>query len=589
MQILRANNLYGAAAVVITAAFIASFSFSYWPVTEGWFVLAGLEMLRGQVPYVDFSAYLPPLYYWLSTLLALAPDPFLLGRVAGIGIFALIAYSLVITLIKLGTEKNLASVTVITVICMMSSGNAYFAYDFLYVMYAFFAMAFLFMATPEKTKRNLFIATIFLALGALTKQSNGGVFLVGGTLCILVLFRRNVSTKGMLALITVGYSLVVALTFLPIFLMSGQSLTTTASAVFEGVVSGAIANKGGTSTIFQAPWLGSFFSKPALVVFLDSLATMIALTSIGYLVGCKIKNRTIRLGISITGFVACTFYFSGFFKNNIYVLVVFSSLLLCLASLGAKLWLGVTGQQSDIAKLFAQDILLISSILSLAILLGSGTSGGLTYASISLSFYFVVIALSVLLGGIPRYAVIGIFALLAEGILNFVEDRTALGWEWWGLKEEMRYFEYAQPNEVERGRANNAILNASKSCTSQPETMMAYPHMTSLVIKSGLQVYSENHVFWFDYLTTKDLNKTIHRLTIQPPDLFVRWNFPYDVVSTHRSLFKFSHNDLHTELFKLVNSRKFESKFDRIDVIDGKYSVLFSKGLSCDLKTKNQP
>ena len=50
--------------------YFAIWNWSYLPATEGWFIASSMLMSEGKRLYVDFFAYLPPIYYLLTWFIA---------------------------------------------------------------------------------------------------------------------------------------------------------------------------------------------------------------------------------------------------------------------------------------------------------------------------------------------------------------------------------------------------------------------------------------------------------------------------------------------------------------------------------------
>ena len=78
------DNLFFIFSLTFLNLFIISWNYSYLPLTEGWFLLAGRFIEQGNLPYTDFYAYLTPFYYWYSYfILCLGENTIFISRILG--------------------------------------------------------------------------------------------------------------------------------------------------------------------------------------------------------------------------------------------------------------------------------------------------------------------------------------------------------------------------------------------------------------------------------------------------------------------------------------------------------------------------
>jgi len=221
-------NRHGAfvACFLVFLGFLGSLNWSYLPLTEGWFVLAGKEISEGRLPYVDFYAYLPPVYYWLNAavyyLFSNDVDAY---RWLGLIIHSALMLLTYIIFLRWNPNRFVSALSSLFCMLLMISGNAFISYDFLYVMRLFSLLGFLLLFQGGRAK--IFLGAVFLTLGALTKQSDGSVFYLFGFFMLMILSGHRIE-KILLFLLATAITCTVV--FIP-FILEG-SLMVVADALF---------------------------------------------------------------------------------------------------------------------------------------------------------------------------------------------------------------------------------------------------------------------------------------------------------------------------------------------------------------------
>ena len=186
--------------ILVLGLYNTAFSFSFFPITEGWFSVYAHLMLDGKVPYRDFYLYLTPFYPMaLAGIHWLFGDSFLVLRLVGMLVIISIAVLLYLILAKRFSPSS-SMLASITASIYYQSGVAHITYDFTQVL-TLFTLATTWMlvlagGNANLTKkltlrtpiiRQLVLAGLFASLSFLTKQSNGAFVLIAASSCCIYL------------------------------------------------------------------------------------------------------------------------------------------------------------------------------------------------------------------------------------------------------------------------------------------------------------------------------------------------------------------------------------------------------------------
>ncbi len=171
------DNLFFIFSLTFLNLFIISWNYSYLPLTEGWFLLAGRFIEQGNLPYTDFYAYLTPFYYWYSYfILCLGENTIFISRILGqinLNILFFITYKI----LNINFPKPQSSIASLFSLIFYLSINAILSYDFIHIANIFGLLAFYIIST-KKNNGLLFIGGFFASLCFLTKQSNGSLLFI---------------------------------------------------------------------------------------------------------------------------------------------------------------------------------------------------------------------------------------------------------------------------------------------------------------------------------------------------------------------------------------------------------------------------
>ena len=556
-------------------AFLASWNWSYLPVTEGWFILAGEWITEGQLPYVDFYAYLPPVYYWLNAALYFVFS----DNVDAYRLFGMLVNLLLLLLtynifLRWNASKGVSALASLFSMFLVTSGNAFISYDFLYVMRMFALLGFLLLFQGGHLK--VVAGAIFLTLAALTKQSDGSVLYFLGCVVLLV-FSENRIEKLSLYLITT--MIVCVLVFLP-FILNGSMIT-----VFDSLVFQAANNKGGISAPLSNLFVHNFFSYQTLKSLISALLPLILFFSftdwllrrllLGYF-NEKLKLVLQIIFILILGFCVTIFFsdqnvfdeklYFDHFVNLAYAAGGFSGLLIFFAHVWPKLF---NVQRRSINE---------ASIISFAFILGAGTSGGLTLVSVS----FCIGALIVFFDKFAnRSIVFRSAAVLYFGAVTFcfAQEKIQRPYHWWGIETPPIETSHFSVLDLEQSRDLQAVAQLVSQCRHDPKTLLAYPHMTMFNIVTDLKPYRNAITFWLDYLSDKHAEAELEALKKEGPDILVFWAMPDLVFEAHSNLFKQGRPTAHKKIAEFLESEAFLRDFYHLKSINNGQNLfkLFGK------------
>ena len=181
-------------AVSIVLLYNYLYSFSYLPMTEGWFTVYAKLMNNGLVPYRDFYLYLTPLYPLLiANFILLFGDSFFALRLLGFLITLIITTLLFLILLK---RFKPASAMFSTVVSMFyyQSGVAHISYDFTQILTAFTLASALMLILLSNIKERdfeshkariityLVLSGMFSSLAFFIKQSNGSMIAIASAI-----------------------------------------------------------------------------------------------------------------------------------------------------------------------------------------------------------------------------------------------------------------------------------------------------------------------------------------------------------------------------------------------------------------------
>lgn len=550
------------------------YAFSFFPLTEGWFSAYGILIRSGKIPYRDFPLLMTPLYPTLVAIVqTIFGDGFLPLRVIGV----LVTTGIGVALWKILSEyfNPWPSAFGAVVACIYyQSGVAYIGYDFTQVVTLFLLVGVYFMikdaGNDGRNRSRLmaspaFLAGVFLAAAAMTKQSNGGVATVVLSIAyvyVTVLVHGKSERIVRLFLYAGGLVSVVSC-FMFVLVLQGS-----VGDFFQQVVIDAMRAKGGSGKIFSA-WITGIVTSPSLLAQSKELITdfsvIIALTALPGISFMLARKRTISqlfssdndgmslTLISVSGLllivaVVVRLRYGGVFYGEdvrdqgalVYNNVILMALFLYLAgSLISAVMLVIRPSEKT-----GKFLLLFS--FGVALMAANGTSAGLSEIS---SFVGLGILLSFLLTlsaplVIPSIVPIGISLLLLAFV---VEKKFEMPYAWWSIKTQdvrsslMRVKDdrilYGIEMEEDKYRKIKAIVSAIKQYTRKEDRLYVFPHMPVFNMMSDRKPYENVVVSWFDFMDIRSGSHLVERIRKNTPKVMVVARLPEDVFMAHERLF----------------------------------------------------
>jgi hypothetical protein len=544
----------------------------YFPLTEGWFSMYARLIRAGQVPYRDFSLFLPPLYpLQLAAITSVFGDEFVVLRIVGV-LVILGMGSLLYALLTRWFPAFAAAFATLVAMVYYQSGVAHITYDFtqFLTLYALLAVYFLvrhFEAEPNPTaswwkrSRLLAFAGIWAALAFLTKQSNGALIVAGSILATLVAswsagWRCTVRNLVVLA----------GGMFLPVALTAGW-LAWVGALPFahDQILHGALRSKGNLGRILFA-WAGLF--NDVYIARLKTLAVyIIPPLFIEALVGCVLAHRirhrlhgaqlnvvllAILLPLSMAAVLVPYFWAPAAhgvlasagpalnpaqsWLNYLIPLSTATSIVLVL--------LAVAG--SILGRPFLPLGLAATAVFSLGLVSGNGTSAGLSEVGCFLGLAFVV---AWLMSRTADCMVLkgGIVILGCSYIIFLAGMKYESPYAWWYIGEpDVRQATARARLPGLRGMRLSCrtaatvteVVRAIQGNVPHGAPIFCFPHVPQFYLLTGHFPETVAKVHWFDFLPDDRARADAALLRRTPPAALIYVDLPEVVWTTHERLFR---------------------------------------------------
>jgi hypothetical protein len=560
--------------VIVLVIYQLFYSFSFFPITEGWFSEYGILIRSGKVPYRDFPLLMTPLYPVLVAIVQnIFGEGFLPLRVLGVLVTSGIGLGMWMILAEFFNPWASAFGAVVAAI-YYQSGVAYIGYDFTQVVSLFliFGVYCMILDVGVNVRRRFgsvinpaFFAGLFLSAAVMTKQSNGGVAsLVLSVVYVFVTVRVHDKGQRMSRLLHYSAGLL-SITGTGLVLLTLNGAT---GEFMQQVVMDAIRAKGGTGKIFTA-WISGILTSQSLIaqsreLFVD-VTVIMAMTGIPYVLIRILRNRmkgtvstSARDGVlsAVIGVIGMLLvialilrlrYRGVFFGNDVrdqgalvYNNVILLSLLMYLAGTIIAMFKLIIKSSEGAGK----AVLLFS--FGLALIAANGTSAGLSEIS---SFVGLGIAISFLMTLSVPFVIssivpIGISLLL---LALLVEKKFEAPYSWWSVKtQDVRMPLKRVVNDelfggtgmdVEKYQNLESMVSIIRKRTRPGDRLYVFPHMPVFNIMSHRMPYDNLVVSWFDFMNVRSGELLVENLGINPPTALVVATLSDDVFTAHERLF----------------------------------------------------
>ena len=589
-------------AVTIVLFYNYLYSFSFLPITEGWFTVYAKLINNGMIPYRDFYLYLTPFYPLLiAQYIEIFGDSYFVLRSLGFLVTLLITSLLFLILSK--RFKPIPAMFT-SIICMFyyQSGVAYISYDFTQFLTLLTLASLLMLVSIGDIKNEdfkyaqfkiilyLFLAGLFASLAFLTKQSNGSMVLIasGISSIYIVYFNQRSNLK-----IFTYYLLGVFIPFVTIFiwLYSENSLT----SFFNQIFTDALSAKGTLDNIIFS-WIKNSFNNIYflqmktvfiwfLKLFFTSLLIYYIFKKINFLKKLKYEYLYVFFLASLAFLSILNSYYDYLsFNDEIIIQALHYNNYIIPITLSAIIILFLLSLASVIFKklpIFMKPNDIIILIFSTGMIFGNGTSAGLSEISI---FLFLGYALSYLMSSnffkIPGTAIVLYLGL--SFIFTFSSKKFDSPYAWWGVNEpdvriERSYSNIELFKNLHLSKASSIRLESINKILADygdNKSIFAFPNIPIIYLLADNLPKSKVVVSWFDFLPDKRASEESLRIMNNNPDVIVNLLLPEIAWSAHERLFRDNNRLGQRDILDVINDLTLKKSL---------YNLKFSEELSNDL------
>jgi hypothetical protein len=221
--------------------------------------------------------------------------------------------------------------------------------------------------------------------------------------------------------------------------------------------------------------------------------------------------------------------------------------------------------------------LTLIGIMSIGLIWGNGTSGGVGEMAFFLPFSIFICLLlelkplKILLTGL-------IFLACLSLVSHYSSTKFNTPYYWWGLREgDVRLANKLSSIPL---LANLKISDSAKNTTDELFTattkidsgdIFAFPNIPIVYLLSNRWPNSRVLIQWFDFLPDHAAAEEAHRILLSPPHTIVNLNLPDFVWEKHEEIFRNGAKSGQREIQKAINSLTKQSNL---------YELSFSKTLS---------
>lgn len=577
------------------------FTFGSSPITEGWFLAIAHLINSGKTPYLDFNLYLPPLYpliiSWYSQVFG---ESFYSLRILGL-LITTGMWCILFLLLRKKFTYGASILATATSMIFYESGVAFISYDFTQFLILFFLCTtyMLYLAyehqqnfpKDEQTKNfmYLFLAGLFSSLAFFIKQSNGAFVVLASLVCVTIMVFQNKKNKFVSFISFAIGGIFPALVILVWLIQNGALLI-----FLDQIFFGAISAKGSIENILFA-WFSRIFSpsfNKSLFLFLG----VFSLISLGvYLLRRKLLDKleiskpnnltfykSAVFYILILAAIYLTYYYSNL-NISIYLIkygwklerfIAPISFCTCLFILTTPFLIKLFPNLADPKKYGA---LTLVSIMSIGLIWGNGTSGGVGEMALFLPFsIFICLVLEI---KSLKFLLTIITLMICISLISYYSDnKFKRPYYWWGIQEEN--VRLANKLSSIPLLANLKISDSAKNTTDELFTattkidsgdIFAFPNIPIVYLLSNRWPNSRVLIQWFDFLPDHAAAEEAHRILLSPPHTIVNLNLPDFVWEKHEEIFRNGAKSGQREIQKAISSLTKQSNL---------YELTFSKTLS---------
>ena len=561
---------------------------NYAPLTEGWWRVYSRWISQGLIPYKDFNLIVPPGMPYIDLFFSkIVGQSFLNLRFVGLALLCVISLLIYEILKKLISQSYAALLAIIGTIILYST-EVVILFDYNYFAIFFLLLATVFWQISENLnlsdKKALFYSSLSgsaLGFSLLVKLNFGfflGIFFL--VITIIRLFAKPSANRKYLwlGLISKLFGLIVPISFTCIYFYSHDAL----SAMFNSLFRESAAAKGNASSaLFN--WIiylfdsYSYRKEFAVVVFSILIYFGLEKYLLPKLFFPEIQSFRIR-----------NFYLHKKILNKIYFgfIVVFITLsilyLIVLTRTGTEGWWIVLCKQ--IAYLIIPHTFLIPVVfifvilfwaikknnqrwiplvtLCLTLIWGAGTSGGLNWYATAIPF----IAIFAWVNNKTQHK--DFLTAVSVLVSITIATTTYASWiyspyNWWGYRTpSVPSAHVVSDTGLTKGlRTDSQTLSTLKSVESDFQKvegcrggLLVFPHMPIFQLDLDSQPQRRDAIYWFDFVSQKNIQKAILEIEKNPPAGFAIVNVPRFVWEGHSNAFNGGKNYLQQEFIAALLS-----------------------------------
>lgn len=623
----------------VTAFYTASYSFGYFPITEGWFTLYVDSLKHGLYPYRDLNLLLTPVsVLWFYLFDAIFGNSFVALRILGVIISASIAY-VWFQMLRRVFDPWISAFAATASAIFYQSGVAYIGYDFTQIVTLLMLVGCygLVLYVSSWRPSHLFVSGVALSLATLTKQSNGGIVSVGMTVMVVVTlyFLRRKYFYRHLSCFILGA--LIPLILVLAWLVHIGVLT----AFVEQTVLHAVSAKGGPKAIAFG-WVYRLFTESAFAASVGSTAFLFARTLVAALclmslasiiyalftasgkIATGSGNPTRALPQQFADDLAQHIFSAGGRRHTSPIaslagvgliaaliaayrfglpnpLIITGDLLTPL-NLAGEFWaltlklidlavltclIGIIIAALRLRKGYSSEMLTLLLICAFGVILmaANGSSAGVGEIS---CFLGVAILVAAAMSAVSRSALLSfiIIVMCANSVNVFVGKKFAQPYNWWGLHTEaVRSSDCATLEERLAGlclsktkaAAIHDIVDAVKLSSSPGGSVLSFPNAPIFIVLADRKPYGRSPIPWFDFMSQKDGRELLAQLHQKLPDAIVMTRMAEAAFDEHEKAFNGGSEGVHREISDYVDELWSEHRIELVAerFIDGVYVQVF--------------
>jgi len=565
----------------LTFWFVLRGSRDYAPFTEGWWHVYVRWLNEGRVPYRDFELLVPPGYpYLLRAITTLIGEQFLALRFFGaiqIGLIAVCVFFLITRLVSLA----MAVVISVSTTAYITSGTAFFGYDYVYTATLFMLCSFCLCIRLETRHPSVTLESLWkwIALGSLVacatlvKQTQG-VCTVIGVATLLAVFGwgqwPSAVTKMLLVVFGVGAVWVPLVTWFAINELPPSGLV---RAIY--VVNGA---KGSGTEIFFS-WIHDIFSfygesgvraaVASTVGITQQLAPWIGLAMLfrRFPPNCHKITRTTPVVVGVVLLFAVVSMFREW--NNLGVLGDLFSWVydefrrnVFVGSWFAVVFFSLWYRNSSLQPL-SHKLVWSIAVVVFAVVWACGMSAGLTEIGVFASFG-VALGMFVFFSREHWTSVVASGVICAVVVSGSWWGRQNTPYQWWEyevpsapaarfeLQEGLARGLYTSPEVAEARHEIYGYLEALPKCQGE---LVAYPHMPVFLLDQERTPGGRLAQYWFDFSSQEAISEEVERLNKSEVSAIIMMDLPDSVTVGHEQLFNDGRSITHRVLQRALQGR----------------------------------